>query len=94
VSDSQPLAGIFEIAADQQRLPAADHVFRERIAYLALALGEFPVVANLEFETDLFRFLKRNIKVAGIENLSQLDLDRAKDLILVQPRADGLPDLG
>ena len=88
--NAQPRARRFQIGADQQRLAGADHVFSERVAQFARALGQHAVVAHFEFEADLVAFLEGNIKVAGVENLSQFDLDGAQHLVLIQARADGL----
>ena len=43
---------------------------------------------------DLVLFLKRNVEIAGVENLPQFRLHRAQHLVLVEMRTDGLPDLG
>src|SRR5579871_4086285 len=37
--------------------------------------------------------LERDVEVTGIEDLSQFDLNRAKYLILIQPRTDRLSNL-
>ena len=42
----------------------------------------------------MIAFLKRNVEVAGIEDLSKFFLNRAQDFVLIEARADGLADLG
>src|SRR4051794_39007676 len=91
--DPQTLPGILQIGTDQERLSGADHVFREGIPQFPFALGENTVVANLEFEADLVRFLKRDVEIAGVKDLTQFNLDGAENFVLIEARADGFPDL-
>ena len=92
--DAQPLPRFFQIGADQQRLAAANDVLGQAIGQFARALGQNLALLHFQFEADLVAFLKRDVEVAGVEDLAQFLLDGAQNLVLVQPRADGLSDLG
>ena len=94
MADAEILPRFLQIGADEQRLAVADHILGERVPQFTSALGKHAIVSDLEFEANLFAFLKGNIEVAGIENLPQFDLDGAEDLVLVEARTDRLPDLG
>src|SRR5438094_974503 len=63
------------------------------IAGIARALRLHFAVHDLQFNPDLITFLKGDIKLAGIENLSEFLLNRPQDFILVEPGADCLTDL-
>ncbi len=43
---------------------------------------------------NLIFFLKRDVEIAGVENLAKLHVHRAQHLVLVEMRTDGLPDFG
>src|SRR5207253_103233 len=74
-------------------LAGADDVIRQSIAGFARALGLHFAVHDLQFKPDLITFLKGDIELAGIENLSEFLLNRPQDFILVEPGADCLTDL-
>ncbi len=42
---------------------------------------------------NLIFFLKRDVEIAGVENLAQFDVHRAQHLVLVEMRTDDLSDL-
>ena len=90
MSDAETLAGCFQIGADQQRFAVADHIFRESVARFARALRQDQAVPDFELEADLISFLKSDIEVTRIEDLSEFNLDGAKNLILVDPGANSL----
>ena len=50
-------------------------------------------VLHLELEVNFVAFLEGDVEVAGVENLSEFYLDGAQNLVLVEVRADCLPDL-
>ena len=94
VVDSQILPRGLQIGADEQRFAGTNHVFAESISRFPGALGQDAIISDLEFEAQIFSLLERDVEMAGIENLSQFDLDGAQDLVLVEARTDRLPDLG
>ena len=57
-------------------------------------LGKDDAAFNFQFEANLIFFLKRDVESAGIENLPEFNLHRAQDFILIEMRADRLPNLG
>ena len=75
-------------------LAGADDVFGERhCRSLRERLGRTLIVPDLQLETNFIAFLKGDVEIAGVENLAEFNLDGAKDLVLIEARADGLPDL-
>jgi len=94
VRDPETRAHPLQIGADDQRLPAVNHIFGERVFQFARPLGAHAVAFHFQFKVDAVPFLERDVEVAGIKNLAQFDLDGAQNFVLVETRTDGLPDLG
>ena len=89
----QPLSRGLQIGSDQQSLSTADHIFGKCVLRPPLSFGQHPPIPHLQLKPDLLSLLKRDIEIAGIENLSQLNLDGAQNFILIQSRADRFPDV-
>ncbi len=92
--DSQTLPRRFQFGTDQQRFSRPNHIFGKCIAELAGAFGKNAIVPDLQLEAYLFHLLERDVEMTRVENLSELGLYGAQDFILIQARADRLPDLG
>ncbi|MGA9505743.1 MAG: hypothetical protein WBV31_14985, partial [Terriglobales bacterium] len=92
-STPQSRPHLFQVALDQQRLSRPDDVLGKSTARLPRALRKYHSTLNLQLETNLVLFQKRDIESAGVENLSQFHLHRAQHFVLVEMRTDGLPDL-
>src|SRR5205807_295371 len=84
MGDSQAGSSLFKFRTDEQWLPALDYVFGKCLLQLARALRQDAILYHFEFEVDLVSLLKSDIEVTGIENLSQLGLNDAQNLVLVQ----------
>jgi len=93
-SDPQALPRPLQFGADDQRLAAADDVFRQAIGHLARAFGKNFAPLHFQFEADLVAILEGDVEIGGVKDLPQFLLHGAQNLVLVQPRADGLSNLG
>ena len=92
--DAQPLPRFLQLRADQQRLPAANDELAQAIGQPARAPGQDLALFRFQLETDFIAFLECDVEISGVKDLAQFFLHRAHDFILIQARADRLPNLG
>jgi len=93
MADAQILPRVLQIGADEQGFAIANDKLGECVAQFAAPFGQDAIFSHLEFEPDLFALLKRDVEMAGIEDLPQFALDGAENLVLIEARADCLADI-
>ena len=94
MADAKIRSGCLQFGADQQGFAGSNHVLAKSISKFTSALGQNAIIPDFKFKVEFVSLLKCDVKVAGVKNLAQLDLNGAKDFVLVETRTDRLPDLG